>query len=63
VNKKKQKNFICFSSGMFQRRAKRSRSFLVTFFQKSNCFLVASRKAWMPAFAGMTVGCGGLGYL
>jgi hypothetical protein len=38
VNKKKQKNFINFSTGRLQHRAKRSKSFLVTFFQKSNCF-------------------------
>jgi hypothetical protein len=34
VNKKKQKNFIRFSAGMFDGRAKRSESFLVLFFKK-----------------------------
>jgi hypothetical protein len=34
VNKKKQKNFLSFSAGMFQRRAKRSKRFLVLFFKK-----------------------------
>jgi hypothetical protein len=34
VNKKKQKNFIRFSAGRFQHRAKRSKSFLVLFFKK-----------------------------
>jgi hypothetical protein len=34
VNKKNQKNFICFSAGLVQHRAKRSKSFLVLFFKK-----------------------------
>jgi len=35
VNKKKQKNFIHFCSGLFQHRAKRSKkSILVLFFKK-----------------------------
>jgi hypothetical protein len=34
VNKKKQKNFIRFSAGLFSHRAKRSKSFLVLFFKK-----------------------------
>jgi hypothetical protein len=34
VNKKKQKNFNYFCAGLFQRRAKRSKSFLVLFFKK-----------------------------
>jgi hypothetical protein len=35
VNKKKQKNFIHFSAGRLERRAKRSKkSFLVLFFKK-----------------------------
>jgi hypothetical protein len=36
VNKKKQKNFNRFSAVHVEHRAKRSKSFLVTFFQKSN---------------------------
>jgi hypothetical protein len=34
VNKKKQKNFICFGSGRFHPCAKRSKSFLQSFFTK-----------------------------
>jgi len=40
VNKKKQKNFNCFLTGVFPTpREAEQKSFLVTFFQKSNVFL------------------------
>jgi hypothetical protein len=51
VNKKKQKNFMSFSAGMFQRRAKRSKSFLVLFFKKE---LLAF--AYLGLFAKMAEG-------
>jgi len=40
VNKKKQKNFIHFSAGRFQNRAKRSKSFLVLFFKKEPLYFL-----------------------
>jgi hypothetical protein len=36
--KKLRKKLLLWVAGRLQRRAKRSKSFLVTFFQKSNCF-------------------------
>jgi hypothetical protein len=40
VNKKKQKNFIRFSAGLFQRRAKRSKKVFWFFFSKKNFLLL-----------------------
>jgi hypothetical protein len=34
VNKKKQKDVICFCAGLLEHRAKRRKSFLVLFFKK-----------------------------
>jgi hypothetical protein len=42
VNKKKQKNFIRFSAGRFEHRAKRSKSFLVLFFKKERLASLSS---------------------
>jgi len=43
VNKKKQKNFISFSAGRLQRRAKRSEKVFWFFFSKKNFFPFAAR--------------------
>jgi len=40
VNKKKQKNFNNFSSGLFQHRAKRSRKVFWFFFSKKNVLIL-----------------------
>jgi hypothetical protein len=40
VNKKKQKNFINFSAGLFQHRAKRSKKVFWFFFSKKNFLLL-----------------------
>jgi hypothetical protein len=58
VNKKKQKNFVHFSAGHFQHRAKRSKNVFWFFFSKKNCFLpyflnsdfislIASENRWL----------------
>jgi hypothetical protein len=49
VNKKKQKNFICFSAGLFQRRAKRSKSFLVLSFKKELLPSDTNRRSSWPS--------------
>jgi hypothetical protein len=70
VNKKKQKNFINFSVGHFQHRAKRSKKFFGSFFSKKNflillIFFVFAFDGRLPqvnlpvvrAFFGPVLGC------
>jgi hypothetical protein len=55
VNKKEaKKTLITAGFGAGGARARRSKSFLLLFFKKEALALPFLRKAWMPAFAGMT---------
>jgi hypothetical protein len=54
LKKKKQKNFHLLGAVTRWCQRPQEQEFFASFFQKRSAFLRFARKAWMPAFAGMT---------